>query len=261
VELEVRTVLCDLDGVIWLAHQPIPGSVDAVGALRNHGIELLFVTNNSTTAPTIVEEVLGSIGIPATGAVLGSAQAAAQMLSSGDRVLICGEQGIRDAVQAVGAHPVNATEAGPTGSCNVVVVGLDRHFTYRTLDRVSAEIRNGARFIATNDDATYPTPNGPVPGAGSLVAAVTAASGVQPVLAGKPHQPMADLVLARTTSQPDQILMVGDRLSTDGLFARTLGAGFAWVRSGVDGDLNDPTGVPLRLTGANLAEVVTAILS
>jgi HAD superfamily hydrolase (TIGR01450 family) len=260
VEFEVRTVLCDLDGVIWLAHQPIAGSVEAVAALQNHGIEVLFVTNNSTTPSVIVEEVLGSIGIAATGAVLGSAQAAAQMLSPGDRVLICGEQGIRDAVLAVGAEVVDPAASVWIGGCDVVVVGLDREFTYRTLDRISAEIRNGARFIATNDDATYPTPHGPVPGAGSLVAAVTAASGVQPVLAGKPHQPMADLVFSHTTSQPDHMLMVGDRLSTDGLFARTLGAGFAWVRSGVDGDLTDPSGVPMRLVGSNLAEVVEAIL-
>jgi HAD superfamily hydrolase (TIGR01450 family) len=261
VEQEVRTVLCDLDGVIWLAHQPIPGSVDAVAALRNHGIEVLFVTNNSTTASTAVEEILGSLGIAADGAVLGSAQAAAQMLSPRDRVLICGEQGIRDAVVAVGAQIVDSADRDAIGTCDVVVVGLDRNFTYRTLDRAAAEIRNGARFIATNDDATYPTPHGPVPGAGSLVAAVAVACGVQPVLAGKPHQPMADLVLARTDSRPDQILMVGDRLSTDGLFARTLGAGFAWVRSGVDGDLDDPSEVPLRLMGADLAEVVRAVLS
>jgi HAD superfamily hydrolase (TIGR01450 family) len=261
VELEVRTVLCDLDGVIWLAHQPIPGSVDAVAALCDHGIEVLFVTNNSTTPSTVVEEVLGSLGITARGAVLGSAQAAAQMLSPGDRVLICGEQGIRDAVAAVGAQIIDGADRGAVGTCDVAVVGLDRSFTYATLDRVAAEIRNGARFIATNDDATYPTPHGPVPGAGSLVAAVTAASGVQPVLAGKPHQPMADLVLAHTASRPDQILMVGDRLSTDGLFARTLGAGFAWVRSGVDGDLDDPSQIPLRLVGANLAEVVRVVLN
>jgi 4-nitrophenyl phosphatase len=261
VGLEVQTVLCDLDGVIWLAHQPIPGSVEAVAALRNSGIEVLFVTNNSTAPVEAVEHTLHMIGIEATGAVLGSAQAAAGMLSPGDQVLICGEQGIRDAVEAVGAHLVDWADSDPLGSCNVVIVGLDRNFTYRSLDRVAAEIRNGALFIATNDDATYPTPHGPVPGAGSLVAAVAAASGVQPVLAGKPHQPMADLVMSTTSSAPSEILMVGDRLSTDGLFAKTLGAGFAWVRSGVDSDLEDQRDVPLRFVGADLAAVVQEILS
>jgi HAD superfamily hydrolase (TIGR01450 family) len=260
VSLDIRTVLCDLDGVIWLAHEPIPGSVEAVAALQNHGLEVMFVTNNSTKPAREVEELLASIGISAQDSVLSSAQAAAALLSPGDQVLVCGERGIREAVTAVGAHVVDVDAAGPIGCCNVVIVGLDRGFTYQRLDRVAAEIRNGARFIATNDDVTYPTPNGPVPGAGSLLAAVIAASGQHPVIAGKPHLAMARLVLNRTASTPDQILMVGDRLSTDGLFARNLGAHFAWVRSGVEGDVEDLSSVPQALAGVDLAEVVGWVL-
>jgi ribonucleotide monophosphatase NagD (HAD superfamily) len=132
------------------------------------------------------------------------------------------------------------------------------------LDRVSAAIRNGARFIATNDDPTYPTPHGVVPGAGSVVAAVSAASGVQPILAGKPHRPMANLVMRRMQSFPDpispeQVIMVGDRLSTDGRFAQTLGCSFAWVRSGVESDVADGEGIPITYIGANLADVASAL--
>lgn len=262
---QVRTVLCDLDGVIWLAHQPIPGSVEAVRALQAAGIEVLFVTNNSTSPPSAVEEVLASIGVAADGAVIGSAEAAASLLVSGERVLVCGERGICEAVDRVGAErlDVDAPAARYDSfieACDTVVVGLDRQFSYQTLDRVSAAIRRGARFIATNDDATYPTPYGVVPGAGSLLAAVIAASGVQPILAGKPHQPMADLVLRRTGSTSAQVLMVGDRLSTDGLFARTLGCRFAWVRSGVAGDIEGTTAVSISVSKDNLAEVATALI-
>ncbi len=262
---QVRTVLCDLDGVIWLAHQPIPGSVEAVSALQAAGIEVLFVTNNSTTPPAAVEEILGSIGIEGAGAVIGSAEAAASLLAPGERVLVCGERGIREAVDRVGAEWLDANAPGDhylsqIADCDTVVVGLDRQFSYQTLDRVSATIRRGARFIATNDDATYPTPHGVIPGAGSLLAAVIAAAGVSPVLAGKPHQPMADLVLRRTSSVPEQIVMVGDRLSTDGMFARTLGCAFAWVRTGVPGDVEDMTSIPISVSAGDLSEVATALL-
>jgi HAD superfamily hydrolase (TIGR01450 family) len=262
---QVRTVLCDLDGVIWLSHQPIPGSVEAIGALQSAGFEVLFVTNNSTNPPAAVEEILGSIGIVAEGAVIGSAQAAASLVATGERVLVCGERGIHEAMERAGAEWLDAHAPDDRyhsfiRDCDTVVVGLDRKFTYQTLDRVSARIRGGARFIATNDDPTYPTPHGVTPGAGSLLAAVIAASGVRPVLAGKPHQPMADLVLNRTASLPEHILMVGDRVSTDGLFARTLRCGFAWVRSGVPGDVDDMTDVPITVHARDLSEVASALL-
>jgi 4-nitrophenyl phosphatase len=95
-------------------------------------------------------------------------------------------------------------------------------------------VRNGARLIATNDDATYPTPHGLIPGGGSILAAVAAASGVEPVIAGKPHQPMADLVRqVLGVNDLSQAWMVGDRPSTDGLFAQTVGCKFAQVLTGI----------------------------
>jgi HAD superfamily hydrolase (TIGR01450 family) len=276
VTVDVRMVLCDLDGVVWLAHQPIPGSVEAIATLQAAGIEVLFVTNNSTSPPTAVEEVLASIGVNAHNKVVGSAAAAASLLAPGERVMVCGERGIQEAVDQVGAHRIDPHDphdahdphdpCGLDGSeiCETVVVGLDRRFNYQVLDRVSAAIRLGARFIATNDDPTYPTPHGVVPGAGSVVAAVSAASGVRPILAGKPHRPMADLVLRIMQSftdpiSPSQVVMVGDRLSTDGRFAQTLGCSFAWVRSGVASDAAVGEEIPITYEGANLAEVATAL--
>lgn len=262
---QVRTVLCDIDGVIWLAHRPIPGSVEAVSTLQAAGIEVLFVTNNSTSPSSAVEEVLASIGIVADGLVIGSAEAAASLLAAGERVLVCGERGLCEAVDRSGAHRLNADDFSDSSlclaeTCDTVVVGLDRKFSYQTLERVSAVIRRGARFIATNDDVTYPTPHGMVPGAGSLLAAVIAASGVRPIVAGKPHQPMADLVLSRTRSSPEEVLMVGDRLSTDGLFAQTLGCRFAWVHTGVEGDIEDTSAMSISLSASNLAEVAHALV-
>jgi 4-nitrophenyl phosphatase len=99
--------------------------------------------------------------------------------------------------------------------------------------RAAGAVRRGARLIATNDDATYPTPDGPIPGGGSIVAAIATAAGVEPLIAGKPHAAMATVVRDLLGGLPADAVMVGDRPSTDGLFARTLGCRYALVRSGV----------------------------
>jgi ribonucleotide monophosphatase NagD (HAD superfamily) len=125
----------------------------------------------------------------------------------------------------------------------------------------SDAIRNGARFVATNDDATYPTPDGPIPGGGAIVAAVATASGVAPVIAGKPHRPVADLVRERCgpSFSADTAVMVGDRWSTDGLFAAVLGCPFALVRSGVTPPGVAADGTP-AIDAPSLAEVADILL-
>jgi len=124
-----------------------------------------------------------------------------------------------------------------------VIVGLDRGFDYERLRVAGRAVLDGARLIGTNRDSTFPTPNGLEPGGGSIVAAVASVGGVEPVFAGKPDRPMADLVLDVAGVDPDTMLMVGDRDETDGRFARALGCRFALVESGVtrpgDGSARD----------------------
>lgn len=228
----VEFVLCDLDGVVWLARQAIPGAPEAIEQLRSSGRRVLFVTNNSVSVVADQEQALADIGVPAVGDVVTSAQAAASLVTVGERVLVCGGPGVHEAVLGRGAIVV---EPGDRGRPDVVVVGLDRQFDFSMLTAASGAVRAGARFIATNDDATFPTPNGFTPGAGSIVAAVATAGGADPMIAGKPHHPMADLVRAMCGPgfSSETALMVGDRWSTDGLFADVLGCPFALVRSGV----------------------------
>lgn len=254
-------VLCDLDGVVWLSHQPIPGSVEAIARLRAAGHRVLFVTNNSATRLEDQEAALGRIGIPAEGDVLTSAQAAAQLLQPGERALVCGGEGVVQALQARGVECVEHTDVDGGASVDAVVVGLHRTFDYYVMARAAKAIRLGARLIGTNDDATYPTPDGPIPGGGSILAAVQTAAGVDPLIAGKPYEPMASLV--RRVIGADaarRALMVGDRPSTDGLFARTLGCGYAHVWSGVTrrGTTIDP--VP-DLAVDDLAAVAEAVVT
>lgn len=219
----------DLDGVMWRGDQPIPGSADAVAALRAAGEEVVFVTNNSSARVASVERKLASMGVEAEGGVLTSAVAAAALVSPGAAALVCGGEGIVEALEARGVEVVPpGRRAGAT--VDVVVVGFTRAFDFELLALSSTAVRAGARLIGTNEDATYPTPDGELPGGGALLAAVATASGAVPTVAGKPHPPMADLV---TRVLGPGSTMVGDRPSTDGAFARELGFRFGLVRSGV----------------------------
>lgn len=226
---QVRFVLCDLDGVVWLSRHAIPGAPEAIAALRTSGRRVMFVTNNSFSLLADQEAALAAIGIPAVGDVATSAQAAAFLVEPGETVLVCGGPGVYEAVSARGATPV------PEGKADTVIVGFHRDFDYERMRIASEAVRNGARLLATNDDATYPTSEGLIPGGGAILASVATASGVAPTIAGKPYEPMAALVRDRCGPEfgSRTAVMVGDRWSTDGLFAVALGCPFALVRTGV----------------------------
>ena len=225
----------DLDGVVWLADTPIPGSADAIAALHAAQQDLVFVTNNSNPTVEQYEAKLATHGIDGRGRVVSSAMAAATLVAPGERVLLCAGPGTAEALLARGA------ELASEGPVDVVVVGFHREFDYERMRLASTAVRNGARLVATNDDATYPTPTGPIPGAGSILAGIERASGVRAVVAGKPYDAMANTVRARLG---DGGIVVGDRPDTDGRFATTLGYRFALVLTGVVTDATatiDPT--------------------
>lgn len=248
-------LLLDLDGVVWLSHRPIAGSVEAIARARAAGCRVVFVTNNSASTVHQQEDALAAIGIPAVGDVLTSAMAAAVLVEPGERVLVCGGPGVAEAVEARGAIVV--TDA----PCEVVMVGFHRTFDYDGLRRAATAVHRGARLVGTNDDATYPTPEGPIPGGGAILAAVSVGAGVAAVIAGKPYSPMAELV--RRTVGADaarSAVMVGDRPSTDGRFARELGCSYAHVWSGVTapGTVVEPAP---DLVGDDLASIVDQLTS
>lgn len=228
-------VLCDLDGVVWLAHQPIPGSVDAIARLREAGSRVVFVTNNSFSTLNQQIDALGSLGIPAEGDVVTSAMAAASVLQAGSRVLVCGGEGLIQEVERAGAEAVVAyRQRGALGPFDAVVVGFHREFDFEVLSDALTAVRNGAALIGSNSDPNYPTPAGPIPGGGSILAAIEKATGVAARVTGKPHQPMADLVRTLCPGVGvDSMVMVGDLPETDGRFARTLGCRYGLVLSGM----------------------------
>jgi len=233
-----QLICCDLDGVLWLGREPIDGSAAAVNALRRAGHRVGYLTNNSSRTPRSVVEQLGAMGVEAIDDdVVTSAQAAAALLhidlAPRARVLACAGVGVIEALEAEGYVVVDR------GPADAVVVGFHPTFDFDELDRASAAVRAGARFVATNVDATYPGADGLLPGNGALVAAVATAAGRAPEVAGKPEQPTVALVRARFAAELESGpgLMVGDRPSTDGALAAALAWPFALVLSGIsDGD-------------------------
>jgi HAD superfamily hydrolase (TIGR01450 family) len=248
-------VCCDLDGVVWRGDEPIEGGAAAIAMLRDAGVRVVFVTNNSgNTAADYVAKLAG-MAIPTTAAdVLSSAMAAARWcrasLAPGARVLACAGAGVREALGAQGFVVVDEAPAA------AVVVGFHREFDYERLTRAADAARAGARLVATNTDPTYPGPNGTLlPGAGSIAAAVAIASGCALVVVGKPHETLAALVKEVCGERG---VMIGDRATTDGAFAAALGWPFAFVRSGVPGDDDAP--VPPALVADDLLALAPRLL-
>jgi HAD superfamily hydrolase (TIGR01450 family) len=239
----------DLDGVVWLAGQAIPGSPEAVLRLRQSGSQVAFVTNNST--PTVAEYVqrLAHAGVEIDpGELATSSQAAASMLEPGQRALCVGGEGVREALTERGVELVGAGD-----DPHAVVVGRSLRLDFDELAAAARVIRDGARFIATNTDATFPTPHGPEPGAGALVAYLQVGSGRAAEVAGKPEKPMAELVETRF-GHPDMV--VGDRAETDGAFAARIGAPFALVLTGVTSRADLPIDPTPAIVADDLAGAV-----
>jgi glycerol 3-phosphatase-2 len=252
------TWIVDLDGVVWLAGEPIGNVSGAVSKLRDRGVRIVFATNNS--APTIGDLVtrLGRVGIPAgPDDLVTSSQAAASLLDPGSTAMVLTEGGALEALEARG---VSVRETGPV---DAVVIGWTRHFDFDSLTRVSAAVRDGARLIGTNEDPTYPTPTGPVPGAGALLAAVATAGGVDPEIAGKPHPPTVALLRSRFDLDGSEgpVIMVGDRPMTDGHLALQLGVPFALVDSGVTLPADTAIDVPVHRRAPDFASLVDQYLT
>lgn len=215
----------DLDGVVWLADRPIPGSPEAVNRARADGQRIVFVTNNSSLTVSDYLGKLAGMGMEtAPEDLVTSAQAAASIVEPGTTALACAGPGVEEALQGRG---IELRREAPV---DTVVVGWHRDFDFDGLSRACSAVWAGARLVATNGDATYPTPEGLLPGAGSILAAVEFATGRRAEVAGKPHPPIVALLRQRAE---DVDLVVGDRLDTDGLLARRLGVGFGLVLSGV----------------------------
>lgn len=227
----LRGMILDMDGVLWRGSQPL-GDLPAVFAKMNQkNLRVILATNNATASAEQYLAKMKSYGVNLEPwQVINSSQATAYYLShrlpKGSPVYVIGEEGITNAL----------IEAGFTISvkgAQAVVVGMDRQLSYDKLRDATLLIRSGIPFIATNPDRTFPVPEGLVPGAGAIVAALETATDVKAKVIGKPEPDMYLIALERLGVQPRETLVVGDRLETDIAGAQAIGCPTALVLSGV----------------------------
>jgi HAD superfamily hydrolase (TIGR01450 family) len=229
---EFDVALLDLDGVVYVGPDAVPGIPEALAAARSAGMRLGFVTNNASRRPEEVARHLREMGVPAeVSDVITSAQAAATVvadrLGAGARVLPVGGPGVAAALTAAGLTVVERADDGPAA----VVQGYGTDVGWTQLAEAVVAIRNGARHVATNADPTIPSPRGPLPGNGALVRVVSDVTGQPPLVTGKPDPAMHEECVRRTGAR--RPLVVGDRLDTDIEGARRAGAAGLLVLTGV----------------------------
>jgi HAD superfamily hydrolase (TIGR01450 family) len=206
--------LLDLDGVVYLLSQPIPEAAATLAALPGLDCDPVFVTNNASRSPRVVAEALRGMDIPAEESqVLTSAQVVAEILrdrlGEGARILVTGSEALRAAVESQGLTAVTDPKAAQG-----IGYGMIPTLTWRDLADLTIAARNGAMWVATNLDATLPTPDGPLPGTGALAGAIATALGRGPdVVAGKPEPGIYRSALARKPGA--RAVMVGDRPDSD----------------------------------------------
>ncbi|MGW2544712.1 HAD-IIA family hydrolase, partial [Kitasatospora sp. NPDC001574] len=208
------TALLDLDGVVYAGPNAIDHAVDSLAVARETGMRLAYVTNNASRPPRVVAAHLTELGVPAEPEdVINSAQAAARVLAeklpAGAKVLLVGGLGLEEALAERGLLAVRTLAEEP----QAVVQGFDASVGWTHLAEASYAVQSGLPWVASNTDVTVPTARGIAPGNGMLVAAVRAATGVEPEVAGKPLPPMHRETVLRTGAK--RPLVVGDRLDTD----------------------------------------------
>jgi glycerol-1-phosphatase len=230
---EYDLVIFDLDGVIYLIDRPIAGAVEAVDRLHQLGLPVAYATNNASRRSSEVAGLLSGMGVPATTAqVLTSAGATAAVLAeqygSGTKVLVVGAEALRQEVSAAGLALVDGADDKPA----VVVQGYGPQVGWADLAEASVAIRAGADWVATNTDRTLPSGRGPLPGNGSLVAALRTALDREPdQIVGKPAPGLFATAARRTGSE--RPLVVGDRLDTDIEGANRAGMASLLVLTGI----------------------------
>ena len=256
----IRAIILDMDGVLWKDKEPIGDLPEIFGRLQAKKIQVILATNNATQTPDQYVEKLAGFGVSFDARrIINSANAAAYRLKqdfpAGGPVYVIGEEGLAKALASQGFAP-----AAPDERPLAVVAGLDLHITYEKLKQATLLIRGGVPFYFTNPDRTFPTPQGLIPGAGSILAALVAATDVQPYLAGKPSPDMYLMALDILGLPAQDTLAVGDRLDTDILGGQRAGCRTALVLSGVStqADLENWEPKP-DFTAADLDELTRMI--
>ena len=229
----IKAVISDMDGVLWRGSQALPGMSEFFDLLFARGLDFALATNNSSRTRQDYVDKLASMGVSGIQRrhIVTSGTATVSFLKSqhpaGTPMYVVGGDGLKRMLTDAGFKLV---EAG----AEIVVCGVDFDLTYDKARTATLLIRAGARFIGTNPDTSFPAPEGLVPGAGSIIALIEAASGQAPAIIGKPERAMFDAALSQLGTRPEATLMIGDRIGTDIAGAQALGMKTALVMTGVE---------------------------
>ena len=227
----IHTLLIDMDGVLYRGHERLPGAREFLSTLSHEKVPFILATNNSTLTLAQYVDKLAAMGIEVTrDHILTSGQASAlylsQVVSSTARVYAIGEEGLLSALKE---QSFQLTDR----DIEYVVVGMDRHLTWDKLRVATLAIRAGATFIGTNPDTTLPTEEGLVPGNGAGLAALEVATGVSPLIIGKPEPTLLTLAMEKLGVARESTAIIGDRLETDILGGKNAGIATILVLSGI----------------------------
>lgn len=232
-----QAILLDGDGVLWKSNQALPGIKDFFDFLGSRQIRWALLTNNNTRTAQNYIDKLNGFGIPARpGSVFTSSTATADYLDGkygpGAKLHVVGMDGLTQTLEEAGFQ-ISQGEEQPQGQICAVVAGMDRAINHEKIKIAMRLILEGADFVATNTDGSFPTPEGINPGTGMVIGALQFASGVKPYVVGKPYPSLFKTALKALDVEANQALMVGDRLETDILGANQLGIDTAAVLTGV----------------------------
>ena len=231
-------LIIDLDGVVWLDGRPIDGAAATIESLRAGGVRVLFLTNDPQRSRDEHATLLTAMGIPATAAdVLTSSAATARFLSSqehlaGGDLFVIGSPALRRELVEAGFRLLQAPEAE---RAQAVVVGGHRGFDYDELRAAATAVRTGAELYATGRDAVFPTPEGPLPATGAILAAVETASGATATVVGKP-EPFVFEIARETLSDCERVAVIGDQLASDVAGAKRAGLDAILVLTGASSE-------------------------
>ena len=209
---QIRSWLMDIDGVLVREEHAVPGADRFIARLRERGTPFLLLTNNSmyTRRDLAARLRLSGLDVPEE-AIWTSALATARFLQDqrpGGTAFVIGEAGLTTALHEA---DYTLTESAP----DYVVLGETRTYSFERIARGIRLVIDGARFIATNPDATGPTPDGPLPATGAVAALISRASGAEPYFVGKPNPLMMRSALNAIDAHSESTAMIGDRMDTD----------------------------------------------
>ncbi len=231
---QIKGLIIDMDGVLWRDNKPIGNLVSLFEGIKDLGLQFILATNNATRTVDEYHAKLNGFGVELEEwQVINVAQATGIFLQekypNGVRAYVVGQPSLKKTLESYGVALADETQL----DIDVVVASLDYDLNYSKLKHASLLIQSGAEFIGTNQDATFPTPEGLIPGSGTVIGAIEIASGTKAEMIGKPQPLLYQMALKRLSLLPSEVLAIGDRLETDIAGAQAAGIHTALVLTGV----------------------------